>query len=98
MQYAIYFVFHTHGGHELQNTFSFTTVLLNNMSFLKIGVFLIQKVNHDCIILYDSIEYEIFGEGSQISTNQKRESTVLSEARKQCFLASDWLKFETLPR
>ena len=21
-----------------------------------------------------------------------------SEARKQCFLASDWLKFETLPR
>ena len=24
------------------------------------------------------IEYEIFGEGSQISTNQKRESTVFS--------------------
>ena len=22
----------------------------------------------------------------------------LSESRKQCFLASDWLKFETLPR
>ena len=26
----------------------------------------------------DAIEYGIFGEGSQISTNQKRESTVFS--------------------
>ena len=34
----------------------------------------------------------IFGEGSQVSTNQKRESTVFS------VLASDWSKFETLPR
>ena len=37
-------------------------------------------------------EYEIFGEGSHISTNQRRESTVFS------LLASDWLKCETLPR
>ena len=37
----------------------------------------------------DLIEYDIFGEGSHISTNQKRDSTVFS---------SDWLKFETLPR
>ena len=34
-------------------------------------------------------EYGIFGEGSQISTNQERESTVFF---------SDWLKFESLPR
>ena len=37
-----------------------------------------------------NIEYEIIGEGSQILTNQKRV--------KHCFLASDWSKFETLPR
>ena len=35
------------------------------------------------------IEYGIFGEGSQILTNQKQEII---------FLASDWLKFVTLPR
>ena len=33
------------------------------------------------------IKYEIFGEGSQISTNQKRENSAFS-------IASDWLKFE----
>ena len=38
------------------------------------------------------IEYGIFGEGSQISSNQK------SEARKQCFLVSDWSKFGPLPQ
>ena len=31
------------------------------------------------------VEYDIFGEGSQILTNQKR--------KKHCFLASDWLEF-----
>ena len=36
------------------------------------------------------IEHGIFGEGV---TNFNQ-----SEARKHCFLASDWLKFETLPR
>ena len=29
-------------------------------------------------IILGAIEYEIIGEGSQISTNQKRESTVFS--------------------
>ena len=35
------------------------------------------------------IEYGILGEGSQISTNQKRESNIIY---------SDWLKFGTLPQ
>ena len=42
-------------------------------------------------IFFIVIEYGIFGEGSQISTKP--------EARRDsCFFASDWTKFETLPR
>ena len=36
------------------------------------------------------IEYGIFGEGVSYFKQ--------SEARKHCFLAFDWLKYETLPR
>ena len=38
------------------------------------------------------MEYGIFGEGSHISTNQKRENDAYS------LLSSDWFKIEPLPR
>ena len=44
----------------------FTEVL----QFIKIWILM----SHECIHIH--IEYEIIGEGSQISTNKKRESTV----------------------
>ena len=55
-----------------------------------------------CIVQYDtfflqnvqcqSIEHGIFGGGSQLSNFNQ------SEARKQCFLASDWLNLGNFPR
>ena len=39
-----------------------------------------------------SVDYSIFGVGSRVSNFNQ------SEARKHCFLASDWPKFVTLPR
>ena len=39
-----------------------------------LGIYLTLSI----LVMMDFIEYDIFGEGSQISTNQKQESTVSS--------------------